>query len=246
MLRRPGCRRESAPSACKLTPNTGPHSPTNHGIIVNITQNAPGAQYYNVYINPNGCDGQPDQLRVGRPLRRAGLRQAAPPRSGRTPNGATWPLRSATSGGPAPCIGASIYDIDDLQVAEPRRPLLRAEPHAATARSPDDEAPPQCFSNCPPPAGLLSQENAPMALQYPPYTGGDVANENYCVISPNPGDAERAVRHGQGDPGCRAVLLPERLVPGPERAGRHLRVRGRAVQLDRDLPGPGQQLLRTS
>lgn len=29
----------------------------NQGINVNITANSPGAQYYLVYINPNGCGG---------------------------------------------------------------------------------------------------------------------------------------------------------------------------------------------
>src|SRR2546426_688264 len=65
-LASPGCRRESAPSACQLV-NT--LDGNNSGINVNITKNSPGAQYYLVYINPNGCDNQPNNFSfVGRYL----------------------------------------------------------------------------------------------------------------------------------------------------------------------------------
>ncbi len=50
----PGCRRESAPSEC-FQANT--QDVNNAAIDVSIVQNAPGAQYYNVYVDPNGCDG---------------------------------------------------------------------------------------------------------------------------------------------------------------------------------------------
>src|SRR5437660_2875303 len=46
-----GCRRESSPSECQLTPNAGEgglHSPSNIGTSVNITKNAPAAQYYHL------------------------------------------------------------------------------------------------------------------------------------------------------------------------------------------------------
>src|SRR5258708_15378590 len=50
----PGCMRESAPSACHVVSTA---EAANQGINVNITQNSPGAQYYNVDINPQGCAG---------------------------------------------------------------------------------------------------------------------------------------------------------------------------------------------
>ncbi len=50
----PGCRRESAPSACTSVATTDDTSGP-QGINVTITQNAPGAQYYNVYLDRNGC-----------------------------------------------------------------------------------------------------------------------------------------------------------------------------------------------
>jgi hypothetical protein len=75
-------------------------------------------------------------------------------------------------------------------------------------RPPDDEGTPQCFSNCPPPAGLLSQENADMALQYPPNTGGDVSNENYCVVSPNPGDVNAPCATARVTPGAVQFYFP--------------------------------------
>ncbi|HEY8816873.1 MAG TPA: pilus assembly protein TadG-related protein, partial [Candidatus Dormibacteraeota bacterium] len=43
----PGCRRESAPSACKQISTNDSQPP---GIDVNVTRNAPGAQYYDVYV----------------------------------------------------------------------------------------------------------------------------------------------------------------------------------------------------
>jgi hypothetical protein len=54
---------------------------------------------------------------------------------------------------------------------------------STNCRPSDDELSPQCFSSCPPPAGLLTQENPPMQLQQAPQTGGDIANENYCLPS---------------------------------------------------------------
>ena len=186
-LAAPGCRRESAPSECKLTPNAvvgGLHSPSNIGISVNITQNVPGAQYYNVYLNPAGCDGNQQNFGwVGR-YDAPGFVNGSP--VGPYPSGAPWTLGAAAPGVP-PVAGATVYDINDRLIPNPSTTCF-AQTRSINCAPPDDEVPAQCFSNCPPPANLLSQENAPMSLQYPPYTGGDVANENYCQISPNPGN----------------------------------------------------------
>ena len=197
----PGCRRESAPSECQLTPNAvvgGLHSPSNVGISINITKNAPGAQRYNVYLNPAGCDGIQSNFgwvaRFDAPGFTAGVAV------GPYPNGSAWTL-GATAPGIAPAAGASIYDINDRLIPNPST-LCFALTRALNCRPPDSEVAPQCFSNCPPPAGLLSQENAPMALEYPPYTGGDVANENYCVVSPNPGDPSAPCATAKVTPGA--------------------------------------------
>ena len=203
----PGCRRESAPSSCKLTPNTvvgANASPSNIGITVNITQNAPGAQYYNVYLNPYGCDGNPNHFGwVGR--------YDAPGFSGGTPigpfpNGTNWALGASAPLVP-PAAGASIYDVADTMIYNPATQCY-AQTRSIGCAAPDDETDPQCFSNCPPPANLLSQENAPMSLQYPPYTGGDVANENYCQVSPNPGNPIAPCENTTVTPGAVQFYFP--------------------------------------
>ena len=203
----PGCRRESAPSECQLTPNVvggGLHSPSNIGISINITKNAPGAQYYNVYINPHGCNGNQSQFGwVGRFDAPGFLNGSA---VGPYPNGSAWTLGAATAG-TAPAAGATLYDINDTQVANPAT-LCFAQTRTLNCTPPDDETQPQCFSNCPPPANLLSQENAPMSLQYPPYTGGDVANENYCTPSRNPGNTASPCQDATVTPGAVQFYFP--------------------------------------
>ena len=182
----PGCRRESAPSACKAISTA---DASNQGIIVNITQNSPGAQYYNVYINPNGCNGNANDFSFVNRYRAPGFVDGGgPPASpvGPYPNGANKPLLLGTGGWPCALATATICSIA-YNGLSPNN-LCFAQVRTQLCQTPDDETPPQCFSNCPPPVGLLSQENAPMNLQYPPSTGGDVSNENYCVVSPNPGD----------------------------------------------------------
>ena len=47
-----------------------------------------------------------------------------------------------------------------------------------------------------------------MALQYPPNTGGDVANENYCVVSPNPGDVNAPCAPAKVTPGAVQFYFP--------------------------------------
>jgi Flp pilus assembly protein TadG len=182
----PGCRRESAPSACKLV-NT--LDTNNSGIDVNVTQNAPGAQYYLVYINPNGCDGLPNNFSFAGRFLAPGFADAGGPpaiAAGPYPSGANMTLVNGVNGWNCPVVGVTICNIAYNQLTP--NVLCFAQTRAQLCQTPDDELAPQCFSSCPPPAGLLSQENPPMALEYPPYTGGDIANENYCVVSPNPGD----------------------------------------------------------
>jgi putative Flp pilus-assembly TadE/G-like protein len=204
----PGCRRESAPSACKLTPNVvggGLHSPSNIGITINVTQNAPGAQYYLVYLNPYGCDGNPNHFGfVGR-YDAPGFINGVP--QGTYPSGSNWAL-GAVSAGAAPAAGASVYDVNDTMIPNPATQCF-AQVRTLGCATPDDETDPQCFSNCPPPNNLLSQENAPMSLEYSPYTGGDVANENYCQVSPNPGNPIAPCENTTVTPGAVQFYFPD-------------------------------------
>lgn len=206
-LTAPGCRRESAPSACHPTPSpvTGSSgSASNTGITVNITQNAPGAQYYLVYLNPYGCDGNPNHFGFVGKFDAPGFSSGFP--IGPFPNGANWALGAAAPG-VAPAAGASVYDVSDLLIPNPATQCF-AQTRTIGCAAPDDELDPQCFSNCPPPANLLSQENAPMQLQYAPYTGGDVANENYCQISPNPGNPIAPCENTTVTPGAVQFYFP--------------------------------------
>ncbi|HLQ60605.1 MAG TPA: Tad domain-containing protein [Candidatus Acidoferrales bacterium] len=211
-----GCRRESAPSECQLTPNavTGNlHSPSNLGINVNITQNAPGAQYYNVYLDPYGCDANPNHFGwVGR-FNAPGFSNGTP--IGPYPSGVPWALGAAApaipptgciSNGPSTCQGATLMDINDTMFAATTQCF--AQSRTLGCQTPDDELAPQCFVNCPPPPGTLSQENARMSLQYPPNTGGDVSNENYCELSPNPGDPSSPCQSAKVTPGAVQFYLP--------------------------------------
>jgi hypothetical protein len=184
----PGCRRESAPSECQevTTDDT-----RNQVIDVSVTQNAPGAQYYNVYVNPYGCtDANPNNFAfVNRFLAPGFVDGSGPPAfaAGPFPNGGPGAVLSSGKGGyPCAAAGHSICAITATSLSP--TVLCFAQSRTANCQAPDDEIAPQCFSSCPPPPGLLSQENAPFSLQYPPYTGGDVANENYCRVSTNPGD----------------------------------------------------------
>ena len=202
----PGCRRESTPSSCKAVSTVDGN---NSGIDVNVTQNAPGAQYYLVYINPNGCDANPNNFSfVGRFLAPGFTDGGGPPASavGPYPSGANVTLVNGVNGWPCGVAGVTICNIAYNNMSPTN--LCFAQTRSQLCQPPDDELGPQCFSNCPPPAGLLSQENAPMALQYPPYTGGDISNENYCVISPNPGDPVAPCATAKVTPGAVQFYFP--------------------------------------
>jgi Flp pilus assembly protein TadG len=196
----PGCRRESAPSSCKPVSTL---DTSNLGIIVNVTQNAPGAQYYNVYLNPNGClpyaGGSPNDFSfVGRFDAPGFVNGAA---TGPYPSGANTLLTAGLLGWPCALGTVTICNIAYNQLSPTK--LCFAQTRSQLCQPPDDELAPQCFSNCPPPPGLLSQENAPMSLEYIPYTGGDVANENYCQATP---------AAGAGDPN--APCATAKITPG--------------------------------
>ena len=202
----PGCRRESAPSSCQPI-NT--LDTNNSGIAVSITKNAPGAQYYNVYINPNGCDGIPNNFSfIGRYLAPGWTDGGGPPASpsGPYPSGAPIILAAGVNGWICGLAGVTICNIAFNNMS----PTMQcfAQTRAPLCQAPDDELAPQCFSSCPPPANLLSQENAPMSLQYPPYTGGDVSNENFCQTSPNPGNTNSPCQSALITPGAVQFYFP--------------------------------------
>ena len=205
-LAAPGCRRESAPSACQQISTNDSQPP---GIDVNITRNAPGAQYYDVYMNPNGCDGNTKNFSfIDRFLAPGFTDGGAPPAvaTGPYPSGANKTLVNGVLGWPCPAAAVSICNVAYNSLS-PTTPCF-AQSRTTLCQAPDDEITPQCFSGCPPPAGTLSQENAPMALQYTPYTGGDVANENYCLPSANPGDPNSPCTGGTITPGAVQFYMP--------------------------------------
>jgi Putative Flp pilus-assembly TadE/G-like len=170
-LAAPGCMRESAPSACHSASTI---DLSNQGLTVNINVNSPGAQYYNVYINPQGCVGDVGYIGGSR-SDFSFVNTFAAPVAGATLTGALAP-----GGWACAAPGVTLCNINYNN-------LLPATTHACStwARAnkncwtPEDETPPTCFANCPP-QPAVPQENAPFELQYFPNTGGDTANENYC------------------------------------------------------------------
>jgi hypothetical protein len=170
-----GCMRESAPSACHETPTEVDGN--NSGINVNITTNSPGAQYYNVYVDPNGCNG-------------AGNGDAAGTRNNFTfvntfPAPVAGTLVGGIAGGGWPCgnPAVTVCNIAYNNLSTPGNNCNAQSRNAKNCRTPDDETAPTCFSICPP-APAVPQENNVMNLEYFPFTGGDVANENYCQQTP--------------------------------------------------------------
>jgi hypothetical protein len=85
--------------------------------------------------------------------------------------------------------------------------LCFAQNRSQLCQTPDDETAPQCFANCPPAPGV-PESNPAMALEYPPYTGGDIANENYCVVSPNPGNPGAPCTTAKVTPGAVQFYFP--------------------------------------
>jgi len=193
----PGCRRESSPSACQVAATADIKDQV---IDVSITQNAPGAEYYNVYLNPNGCDGNPNNFSFIDRFDAPGFSGGNP--VGGYPTGAPGTLLSGGTGGwLCPVAGHTICAVSATTLLPNK--LCYAQQRIQNCQPPDDELPPQCFSSCTPPPPTLSQENAAMQLQYPPNTGGDVANENYC---------QQAALAGTGDPN--APCANAKITPG--------------------------------
>ncbi len=182
----PGCRRESAPSACQEVNTTDLSNP---GIDVNITQNAPGAQYYNVYIDPNGCETYPGGNRnnfsfVGTFLAPGWTDILGPPATATGIPGWTGTIVQGRGGWNCPNVLVTICSIayNNIQTTF----TCDAQSRATQCRAPADEVTPQCFASCPP-AATVPQNNNNMSLEWSPYNGGDVANENYCQITPGSG-----------------------------------------------------------
>ena len=198
----PGCRRESAPSKCQQV-NTSDVSSS--GIDVNVTKNSPGAQYYLVYINPNGCDGVPNNFSFADRFLAPGFTDAGGPPA--TAIGPPWTatLANGVNGWPCGVAGVSVCNIAYNSLLP--NSLCFAQTRTQLCQPPDDELAPQCFASCPP-AVTVPQENPAMALQYPPNTGGDIANENYCVVSPNPGDANAPCTTAKITPGAVQFWFP--------------------------------------
>lgn len=201
----PGCRRESAPSACQLASTADVN---NQGIVVNITRNAPGAQYYNVYINANGCDGIQDNFGfVNRYLAPGFVDGGAPPASatGPYPSGANVTLVNGVLGTACTVVTVTICNINYASLA----PFLcNAQVRNAQCRPPVPPIAPQCFQNCIPPPTGIAEGNAASDLQYPNYKGGDMANENYCMDSLNPGTSTAPCQGTQVTPGAVQFYFP--------------------------------------
>ena len=203
-----GCQRESAPSQCV---SVRTDDINNSGLDVNITKNAPGAQYYAVYLDPYGCDGILAHFGFFGRYVAPGWSGNNPPATpvGPYPNGTNSTLVGGTLENLYSCplaSGVTICNMDYNNWLTFQN--CWSQTHNQHCQAPDVELAPQCFSNCPPPANLLSQENAPMQLEYNPWTGGDIANENYCQPPPNPGDPNAPCQGAQITPGAVQFYFP--------------------------------------
>jgi hypothetical protein len=206
-LNSPGCRRESAPSTCQQITTTDTSSPA---IDVNVTRNAPGAQYYEVYMDPNGCDGNQTNFSfVGQFLAPGWIDGGAPPAVpvGPYPSGSNVVLVKGTLGLSCPVVIDSICNLTYNNLSPTQ--LCYAQARFASCEPPEHPVAPQCFQNCTPPPTGLSEENAPMRLQYGTSLGGDIANENYCVPSPNPGDPAAPCQSAKVTPGAVQFYFPD-------------------------------------
>jgi hypothetical protein len=211
----PGCRRESAPSACQQVSTTGDDLSNSNAIAVNILKNAPGAQSYAVYIDPYGCETATVacptaciQTHFGFWGRFPAPGWVAGSPVGPWPNGipVVLPGPQGVNGFACSVPTVTICNISYNQLLATYN--CYSQTHAPLCTPPDLEIAPQCFSNCPPPPNLLAQENAPMSLEYPPYTGGDIANENYCQTPPNPGDINAPCQGASVTPGAVQFYFP--------------------------------------
>ena len=199
--------------------------------MVNITQNAPGAQYYDVYINPNGCDGVQNNF-VRQPFPCSGMdgcRRTPAAATGPYPNGANKALLLGTLGWPC--------GMAHLICACLQRPhadvLCFAQVRTQLCQPPDDEAPPR-FSGCPP-LPACCRRRTPRWISSTRRTRRRRRERELLRGLAQPRQREHAVRDGQSHTGGCAVLLPGGILPGSKLAGSDVRVRRGAVQLDRHL-----------
>jgi hypothetical protein len=131
-----------------------------------------------VYINPQGCVGDPLYLSPSRNDFSFVNRFAAPVA------GSALVGDLAAGGWPCAAPGATVCNINYNNLLPATTTICNAQARQAQhCRTPVDETTPTCFSVCPP-AAAVPQENNIMDLQYPNFTGGDVANENYCMQTP--------------------------------------------------------------
>jgi Flp pilus assembly protein TadG len=202
----PGCFRESAPSACQSISTV---DTSNQGIVVNITRNAPGAQYYNVYINKSGCDGNQDNFGfVNRYLAPGFTDAGGPPVTalGPYPSGANIVLTNGVLGTACPVVTVTVCTID-IVGWNPFR--CNAQARGSQCRTTANPIAPPCFQSCSPPPSGIAQGNAASDLQYSPNKGGDMANENYCMNSPTSGGISSAPCQGtQVTPGAVQFYFP--------------------------------------
>ena len=148
-----------------------------------------------MYIDPNGCDGVPNNFSF--------VNTFAAPGSPYPNGGAGKTLLTGTGGWP--CAVATVTMCSVAYNGLTPTVQCFAQVRSTLCQPPDDEYPPQCITTC---VAGLPQDNAPMALQYPPYTGGDVANENYCVVSPNPGPTSSPCQSARVTPGAVQFYFP--------------------------------------
>ncbi|HEV2476149.1 MAG TPA: Tad domain-containing protein [Candidatus Dormibacteraeota bacterium] len=208
-----GCMRESAPSACQEVSEVDAN---NLGIAVTIVNNAPGAQYYNVYIDPNGC--VPRNGTTFRDFSFFGTFLAPGWTDGGSPpatSAGVGPWSGVLTGGrngwscTAPAVTICNIQYNNIQ-QYPNNQCAFYSARAVNCWAPYYESPPQCFPNiCGP--NSAPQENAAMSLEYPPANGGDLANENYCMqtpMLPQGGDPNAPCSSAKVTPGAVQFYFP--------------------------------------
>jgi hypothetical protein len=206
-----GCMRESAPSICQ---EVNEIDANNLGIAVTIVNNAPGAQYYNVYINPNGClprvgTNLADFSFYGTFLAPGWTDGGAPPAISAGVGPWTGVLSGGRNGWSCTLPLVTICNIQYNNFHQPADSCPYYSARGVNCWAPYYESPPQCFPNvCA--ANTAPQENAAMSLEYWPSNGGDLANENYCMQTPiSPaGDPNAPCSSAKITPGAVQFYLP--------------------------------------
>ncbi len=224
----PGCYRESAPSVCQQVSTSDISS---QGIVVTIVNNAPGAQYYNVYLDPLGCEqysppaspcpNAPEPCPnpanftfYGTFLAPGWTDGGSPPASTLGLGPWTGILGSGRLGwAPCPIATVTVCNVNYTSLQTPSLDPVSCAFYNARAQNcptPAWESAPECFPNVCASPSAAPQENAPMALEWPPNNGGDIANENYCVVTPpaGSGDPSAPCASGKITPGAVQFYFP--------------------------------------